>query len=98
MPGPIPQAAAELVTKVATTLGIDHAGFDIAMVDNYPYILEFNRMFGSQGINSLLGDTTPVILDYLTRKLAEEEPPHPRTPKVVGGRGTKRRARRMRVA
>ena len=98
MPGPIPQAAAELVTKVATTLGIDHAGFDIAMVDNYPYILEFNRMFGSQGINSLLGDTTPVILDYLSRKLTEEEPPHPRTPKVIGGRGGKRRSRRMRVA
>lgn len=75
MAGPMPIAAIELVTKVAQGLGINHAGFDIAMVDNYPFILEFNRMFGNQGINSLVGDTTDVLLDYLQRTLDNEKPP-----------------------
>ena len=96
--GPLPAAAVELVTRIATSLGIDHAGFDIAMVDNHPYILEFNRMFGSQGVNSLLGDTHTMIVDYLERKLAELEPPTPRTPRgprALGGQATKRRRRRV---
>ncbi|NVK00238.1 MAG: hypothetical protein HWE12_01735 [Oceanospirillaceae bacterium] len=95
--GPLPAAAIELVTRVATALGIDHAGFDIAMVDNYPYILEFNRMFGSQGVNSMIGQTQGIILDYLQRKLAESEPPKPRTPRgprIVGGQSLKRRRSR----
>ena len=47
----IPPAALELVTQVATALGIDHAGFDIAMVDGHCYILEFNVLFGLDGLN-----------------------------------------------
>lgn len=98
MAGPVPQAALELVAKVATTLGIDHAGFDIAMVDNHPYILEFNRMFGSQGINSLMGDTTAIILDYLQRKLIEIEPPTPstnETTRTASGRAARRSRRKV---
>lgn len=47
----IPDAALELVTQVATALGIDHAGFDIAIVGDRCYILEFNIMFGLEGLN-----------------------------------------------
>lgn len=47
----IPPAALDLVQTAATQLGIDHAGFDIAMVDGYCYILEFNVMFGLDGLN-----------------------------------------------
>jgi len=47
----IPPAALALVSQVATSLGIDHAGFDIAIVNDRCYILEFNVMFGLEGIN-----------------------------------------------
>lgn len=94
MAGPIPAVAVELVTKVARELGIDHAGFDIAMVDNHPYILEFNRMFGTQGINAMIGDTSELILNYLRRRLDEEEPPHPRTPQQSSGANRLKRTRR----
>ncbi|SHL37887.1 ATP-grasp domain-containing protein [Halomonas caseinilytica] len=46
----IPEAAIALARRLARELDIDHAGFDIAMVDGHPYVLEFNRLFGNQGI------------------------------------------------
>ncbi|HSG03755.1 MAG TPA: hypothetical protein VLA39_08510 [Marinobacterium sp.] len=99
MAGPIPTAATELVTRIARALGIDHAGFDIAMVDNHPYILEFNRLFGTQGINTMIGDTSPIILDYLRRRMHEDEPPHPRAPDrrgaLIGARRVRRRPARV---
>ncbi len=48
--GAIPEAALELARRLARELDIDHAGFDIAMVDGHPYVFEFNRLFGNQGI------------------------------------------------
>ena len=47
----VPPAALELVATVAIALGVDHAGFDIAVVDGHCYILEFNVMFGLDGLN-----------------------------------------------
>lgn len=47
---PIPDAAIELVTRVAQQLGINHAGFDVAQVGNRFYLFEFNRLFGNQGL------------------------------------------------
>lgn len=47
---PVPGPALELALRVARTLSVDHAGFDIAMVGDRPYLLEFNRLFGNQGI------------------------------------------------
>src|SRR5690606_2349053 len=44
---PVPAAARELALQVARRLGVNHAGFDIAMVDGHPYLLEFNRLFGN---------------------------------------------------
>lgn len=46
----VPQAALDLVTEVAASLAVDHAGFDVAMVDGHPYLFEFNRLFGNQGL------------------------------------------------
>ncbi len=73
--GPLPESAVELVLKLAKTLGIDHAGFDIAMIDHYPFVLEFNRMFGTQGIHKIIGDTTPMILEYLNAAMKDEDQP-----------------------
>ena len=63
----IPLAAVQLVQKVAFELGVDHAGFDIALVDGYPYLIEFNTLFGTAGLEAQGLKTAPVILDYLQR-------------------------------
>ncbi len=47
----VPPAALELVADVATALGIDHAGFDVAVVAGHCYLLEFNVLFGLDGLN-----------------------------------------------
>jgi len=61
----IPQAAIELTQHVASSLAIDHAGFDIAVVDGHCYLLEFNLLFGTQALNSRGIRLEPLILDYL---------------------------------
>lgn len=47
---PIPQAALDLVLLVSKALGVDHAGYDVAMVGERPYLFELNRLFGNKGI------------------------------------------------
>lgn len=64
----IPQAALALVTDIATRLGIDYAGFDIAMVGDHPYIFEFNRLFGLEGLNRAKINPGAIIHDYLQRR------------------------------
>lgn len=61
----VPQAALELAEKVARHFGIDHAGFDIAMVDGHPYLFEFNRVFGNQGLAAAGIDVDAAITEYL---------------------------------
>jgi ribosomal protein S6--L-glutamate ligase len=61
----IPKAALELVSRVATELAIDHAGFDVAMVNGYPYLLEFNLYFGTQGVSAQGVQVTNLIYQYL---------------------------------
>ncbi|MFW5825439.1 MAG: ATP-grasp domain-containing protein [Marinobacter sp.] len=48
--GPVPAVVTDLALRLAQSLGVDHAGFDIALVEGYPYVLEFNRLFGNQGL------------------------------------------------
>lgn len=62
---PLPQAAINLVLKVARELEIDHAGFDVAMVDGYPYLLEFNRLFGNTGLQGLSQQVSAAIQAHL---------------------------------
>ncbi|WHH60990.1 hypothetical protein [Petroclostridium sp. X23] len=64
----------DLVFQIATELGINHAGFDIAMMDDYCYIFEFNIMFGLQGINEMNIDLDNKIYQYLLRQDDPEKP------------------------
>lgn len=70
--GTIPEHARALVEHIAATTGIDHAGFDIAMVGGHCYLLEFNRLFGTQGIAELGIDCNALILEYLAGRPALE--------------------------
>ncbi len=63
---PVPPAATELALTVARKLGVDHAGFDIALVGGHPYLLEFNRLFGNKGIPGGGERLREAILSYLS--------------------------------
>lgn len=73
---PVPEAATELALKLARELGVDHAGFDIALVDGYPYVLEFNRLFGNQGLQKG-SELKAAILDYLHQQSCPRDPDNP---------------------
>ncbi len=75
MHGLVPPSALELVEQVARTVGIDHAGFDVAMVGQHPYLLEFNRLFGTRGVDH--GQMRTAVLDYLWSKSQPDDPDHP---------------------
>ena len=62
---PPPQSALDLVTAVARRLRIDHAGFDVAVIEGKPYIFEFNRLFGHQGLVEQGIKVQELIYDYL---------------------------------
>jgi ribosomal protein S6--L-glutamate ligase len=68
---PIPQAAIDLALELASTLGIDHAGFDIAMVGGHPYVIEFNRLFGNTGLPELPFLVSDAIQRYLDRSVSQ---------------------------
>ena len=74
----VPPAAVAVVERVARALGIDHAGFDVAVVDGHCYILEFNVLFGNEALNARGHRLGPVILDYLRRRT--EPPGNPPAP------------------
>ena len=64
----IPQNALDLVAQVATQLDINHAGFDVAIADGHPYLLEFNMRPGNEALrtqNIRLGQR---ILAYLQQQ------------------------------
>jgi ribosomal protein S6--L-glutamate ligase len=61
----VPAAAVELVQRAAPLLGVDHAGFDVMMVDGHAFLLEFNVLFGNDALNQAGIDLEPLILDYL---------------------------------
>ncbi|MCG8439941.1 MAG: hypothetical protein MI751_17815 [Pseudomonadales bacterium] len=69
---PVPEQAISLVSGLARYLDIDHAGFDVAMVDDHPYILEFNRLFGNTGVPGLPQQISAAMNRYL---LGPAEPP-----------------------
>jgi ribosomal protein S6--L-glutamate ligase len=63
--GEVPLAALELVERTAPALGVDHAGFDVMLVDGHPFLLEFNVLFGNDALNQAGVDLKPLILDHL---------------------------------
>ncbi|MCE0760477.1 hypothetical protein LWH94_14865 [Marinobacter sp. G11] len=77
--GDVPAAAIELALRLARELEVDHAGFDIALVEGYPYVLEFNRLFGNQGLGQG-SDLKDAILDYLQRQSCPQDPDGPTEP------------------
>lgn len=65
----VPEAALDLVTRVANQLGVDHAGFDVAELDGHYFFFEFNVRFGTDALNARGIRLGPHILNYLTRLL-----------------------------
>jgi len=68
---PVPDAAIDLVVDVARRLGVDHAGFDVAIVDGHPWLLELNVRFGDQGLRRQGIRTGPAILAHLEERAAD---------------------------
>ncbi|MCP5358392.1 MAG: hypothetical protein H7A06_09640 [Pseudomonadales bacterium] len=73
---PVPASVTNLALRLARELGVDHAGFDIALVGGHPYVLEFNRLFGNQGLGTG-SELKDAILTYLNSKTEPEDPDRP---------------------
>lgn len=82
----VPAPATALAERVAATLGIDHAGFDIAWVDGHPYLFEFNVLFGNQGLGECGVSLADEIRRYLEGPMPRDKPTRP------GGRRMRRAA------
>jgi ribosomal protein S6--L-glutamate ligase len=76
----IPAEAIELVKRVADDLKINHAGFDILVSNNKFYILEFNVLFGNQGMLQNGVRSEQLIYEYLLMKYTPTFPTTPVTP------------------
>ncbi|WP_318245481.1 ATP-grasp domain-containing protein [Cytobacillus stercorigallinarum] len=73
----IPQEAIDLVLDVAGQLGINHAGFDVMVSEGKYFIIEFNVLFGNQGLSKLGKSVEQTIYQYL---LSQFLPPFPTSP------------------
>lgn len=72
--GDVPPEPLALVARVATALGIDHGGFDLARVGSHWYFLEVNLRFGNAGLRQAGVRTAPLILDYLAARTPQDDP------------------------
>ncbi|MFS1513369.1 ATP-grasp domain-containing protein [Chengkuizengella sp. SCS-71B] len=63
----IPDETLRLVLDVSQKLGINHAGFDVIFNNGKPYILEFNILFGNQGVPKHKVSLEQKIVEYITR-------------------------------
>lgn len=70
----VPEAAITLALETARQLGIDHAGFDVALVDGKPYLLEFNLRFGNEALRQQGIHLGPIIRAYLEAEMSGDEP------------------------
>lgn len=61
----IPQQAIQLVQRISAQFGIDHAGFDVAVVEGHCQVLEFNVMFGTETIRRQGIALGPRVRNYL---------------------------------
>lgn len=68
----VPEAAVSLALDTARQLGIDHAGFDVAMVGDRPYLLEFNLRFGNEALRQQGIHLGPLIRAYLDAQMSGE--------------------------
>ncbi len=74
----VPDEPLALVTDVATRLGVDHAGFDLACVGGRWFLLEFNTLFGNQALTRAGIALGPRIQALLERRGAPAIDPDPR--------------------
>lgn len=63
----VPVEALDFVAATARALGVDHAGFDLAWLDGFPYLLEFNVRFGNRALAQRGIRIPPRIHDWLVR-------------------------------
>ena len=70
-----PQGALDLVARLAQALNINHAGFDIAVVNDHYYILEFNTLFGTEGLRRRNIPVGKYILEFLERSTPQPTRP-----------------------
>lgn len=61
----IPEEAIKLVEYMAKELDINHAGFDVAVVGNRYYVLEYNVLFGNEGLKNIGIDVEAHINEYI---------------------------------
>ncbi|KAA1174205.1 hypothetical protein FWJ25_08135 [Marinobacter salinexigens] len=80
--GPVPAVATDLALRLAQQLDVNHAGFDIALVEGYPYVLEFNRLFGNQGLRHG-SELQNAIVSYLRDQNEPRDPDGPVVPPPV---------------
>lgn len=74
----IPIQAVDLVDRMAKQLGINHAGFDIVEVDGNFYILEFNVLFGNEGLR----EQGIRAEDYINEYIWDNDPNKPTFPGI----------------
>ncbi|WP_417581289.1 ATP-grasp domain-containing protein [Nitrincola sp.] len=72
---PLHPAAIKLALHLAEVLNLDHAGFDIAMVGDHPYVLEFNRLFGNTGLPDLHVRVADAIQAYIHEQTDRDDDP-----------------------
>lgn len=77
----VPIEVLDLVKRVSSELNINHAGFDVLLIDGKPFILEFNVLFGNQGLTMAGKRVEEAIFEYVLNTYFH---PKPRTP--VGGK------------
>ncbi len=78
---PVPRLVIDLLESVATQLGIDHAGFDVALLNGHPYFFEFNILFGNTGLHQMDISIETHILNHLNSSDFSRTPPFsPLTP------------------
>ncbi|SER44555.1 ribosomal protein S6--L-glutamate ligase [Gracilibacillus ureilyticus] len=79
----IPNDVLELVTMVSNTLNINHAGFDIIVSEGKNYILEFNVLFGNQGLSNQEVTVEQAIYNYILKTFLSPFPTAPAPGKII---------------
>lgn len=69
----IPDGALELVEGIARQAGINYAGFDLAIIGNHFYLLEFNVFFGNRGLAGKSKEISNCIYRYLLENAGPED-------------------------
>ncbi|WIF99767.1 MULTISPECIES: ATP-grasp domain-containing protein [Pontibacillus] len=73
----IPKEVIELVKQVCHTFNINYAGFDVLLIEGRPYILEFNVLFGNQGLTQSGIEPEREMYRYLTSTFLKPSPTLP---------------------